>query len=84
MKKAADSNAELQELRKVAANKRCFDCSQAGTTYAIPEIGIFLCSICGGIHREFNHRVKGLSTCNFSEAEVTKLKSIGNEKAGLI
>ena len=84
MKKAPDTSLELQELRKISANKRCFDCNQAGTTYAAPEIGIFLCSICGGIHREFNHRVKGLSTCNFTEAEVNKLKLMGNEKAATI
>lgn len=81
MKKGVDTNAELQELRKVPANKKCFDCNQAGTTYAVIDLGVFLCSICGGIHREFNHRVKGLSTCNFSEAEVNKLKSLGNERA---
>lgn len=84
MKKAPDTSTELMELRKIQANKKCFDCNQAGTTYAVPELGIFLCSICGGIHREFNHRVKGLSTCNFSEAEVSKLKSIGNEKAAAV
>jgi Arf-GAP domain and FG repeat-containing protein 1 len=84
MKKAPDTSSDLQELRKVQANKKCFDCNQAGTTYAIPELGIFLCSICGGIHREFNHRVKGLSTCNFSEAEVSKLKAVGNERASSI
>lgn len=81
MKKGVDTNAELQELRRIPANKKCFDCNQAGTTYALPELGIFLCSICGGIHREFNHRVKGLSTCNFSEIEVNKLKNLGNERA---
>ncbi|OMJ84885.1 hypothetical protein SteCoe_13946 [Stentor coeruleus] len=84
MKKGVDTSGDIAELRKIPANKRCFDCNQAGTTYAVPELGIFLCSICGGIHREFNHRVKGLSTCNFSEAEVSKLKSMGNEKALLI
>lgn len=81
MKKGVDTSADIAELRKIPANKRCFDCNQAGTTYAVPELGIFLCSICGGIHREFNHRVKGLSTCNFSELEVSKLKTMGNEKA---
>ena len=84
MKKGLDTNAELQELRKIPANKKCFDCMQAGTTYAVPELGVFLCSICGGIHREFNHRVKGLSTCNFNEVEVMKLKSLGNEKGMLV
>jgi hypothetical protein len=83
MKKTVDTAAELQELRKIPANKKCFDCNQAGTTYAAPELGVFLCSICGGIHREFSHRVKGLSTCNFSEAEVNKLKAAGNEKAAM-
>ena len=84
MKKSIDTNAELQELRKIASNKKCFDCNQVGTTYAAPELGIFLCSICGGIHREFSHRIKGLSTCNFSEAEVNKLKTLGNERAALV
>ena len=84
MKKSSDTSTDLNEIRKIRGNKRCFDCNQAGTTYAVPELGIFLCSICGGIHREFNHRVKGLATCNFSEAEVSKLKSIGNEKAATV
>ncbi|CAG9314889.1 unnamed protein product [Blepharisma stoltei] len=81
MKKTPDPASILQDLRKVPSNKRCFDCQQAGTTYTIVDFGIFLCSICGGLHREFNHRVKGLSTCNFSAAEVEKLQQWGNEKA---
>ena len=84
MKKSSDTNTDLIELRKIRANKKCFDCKQACSTYAATELGIFLCSICGGIHREFNHRVKGLATCNFSEAEVSKLRSIGNEKAAAV
>lgn len=81
MKKASDPAVILQDLRKIPSNKRCFDCQQAGTTYTVVEFGIFLCSICGGLHREFNHRVKGLSTCNFTAQEVEKLQQLGNEKA---
>jgi len=79
MKKAKDPSEQLQDLRRSTANKRCFDCQQAASTYAVIDFGVFVCSICAGLHREFSHRVKGLSTCNFKEAEVEKLKTCGNE-----
>lgn len=79
MKKAKDPSEQLQDLRRLPANKRCFDCQQAASTYAVIDFGVFVCSICAGLHREFSHRVKGLSTCNFKEAEVDKLKTCGNE-----
>lgn len=81
MRKAADPGEQLQEVRKLAANKKCFDCGHSGTTYVISDIGIFVCSICAGIHREFSHRAKGLSMSNFTQAEVDKLISTGNDKA---
>jgi hypothetical protein len=81
MRKAADPGEQLQEVRKLAANKKCFDCGHSGTTYVISDFGIFVCSICAGIHREFSHRAKGLSMSNFTQAEVDKLISTGNEKA---
>jgi len=84
MKKSSDPSAELAELRKVSANKRCFDCQQAATTYAIPDLGVFICSVCGGLHREFGHRVKGLSTSNFTQTEVDNLKAGGNQKAATV
>ena len=79
--KPSDTIKQIEDLRKLQQNKKCFDCGHSGTTYAVVDIGVFVCSICAGIHREFSHRVKGISMSNFSVAEVDKLKSLGNEKA---
>ena len=79
MKKAVDITKEINEIRKVPANKKCFECGEIGTTYIVPDFGVFVCSICAGIHREFSHRVKGLSMSNFSLQELEVLKRQGNE-----
>jgi len=79
MKKTVDVSKEINDMRKVPANKKCFECGEIGTTYIVPDFGIFVCSVCAGIHREFNHRVKGLSMSNFSQAELDLLKTQGNE-----
>jgi hypothetical protein len=79
MKKTVDVSKEVNDMRKFPANKKCFECGEIGTTYIVPDFGVFVCSICAGIHREFNHRVKGLSMSNFSQAELDLLKTQGNE-----
>lgn len=43
------------------------------------NIGIFVCSRCAGLHRELNHKVKGLGLCTFSNDEVEFLSKWGNE-----
>jgi hypothetical protein len=52
-------------------------CSQ-GTMYVVMNFGVFVCSPCAGIHREINHKVKGISMSNFSEAELQNLTENGN------
>ena len=79
MKKGVDVSKEINDIRKLPANKKCFECGDNGTTYLVHEFGIFVCSGCAGIHREFNHRVKGLSMSNFSVAELELLRTQGNE-----
>lgn len=79
MKKAVDVSKEINDIRKITANKKCFECGDNGTTYIVHEFGIFVCSGCAGIHREFNHRVKGLSMSNFSLSELELLRTQGNE-----
>ncbi|KAG8189729.1 hypothetical protein JTE90_019677 [Oedothorax gibbosus] len=75
---------DMQTLRELAAlppNKFCFDCGQRGTTYVNVTIGAFVCSTCGGLLRGLNppHRVKSLTVCSFTEVEMDRLKSRGNE-----
>jgi hypothetical protein len=79
MKKAVDVSKEINDIRKLPANKKCFECGEIGTTYIVQDFGIFVCSGCAGIHREFNHRVKGLSMSNFALAELEVLRTQGNE-----
>ncbi|GIY16731.1 arf-GAP domain and FG repeat-containing protein 1 [Caerostris darwini] len=71
----------LRELASLPANKFCFDCGQRGTTYVNVTIGAFVCSACGGILRGLNppHRVKSLTVCSFTEVEMDRIKSRGNE-----
>lgn len=66
MSRANDTAKQIEDLRKIPTNKKCFDCGHSGTTYVIVNIGIFVCTVCAGVHREFSHRAKGLSMSNFN------------------
>jgi len=39
---------------------------------------VFVCSACAGIHREMNHKVKGISMCVFTDDELKLLTDNGN------
>lgn len=71
----------LRELAALPSNKFCFDCGQRGPTYVNVTIGAFVCSACGGLLRGLNppHRVKSLTVCSFTEVEMDRIKSRGNE-----
>jgi hypothetical protein len=43
------------------------------------DFGIFVCSACSGIHRELNHKVKGIGMSNFNDKEIEILTKNGNE-----
>ncbi len=43
------------------------------------DFGVFVCSSCSGIHRELNHKVKGIAMCNFNDKEIEILTKNGNE-----
>ena len=46
--------------------------------YCVMTFNVFVCSTCAGIHREMNHKVKGISMCVFNEAELKGLTDGGN------
>ena len=46
--------------------------------YCVMNFNVFVCSACAGIHREMNHKVKGISMCVFSEQELKELTENGN------
>jgi hypothetical protein len=43
------------------------------------NFGTFVCSRCSGIHRELNHKVKGIGVSNFTETELNTLNKFGND-----
>jgi late competence protein required for DNA uptake (superfamily II DNA/RNA helicase) len=74
------STNPMDALRLLQENKSCFDCSEKGTTYCVmAPHGVFVCSQCAGMHREMNHKVKGISMSVFSDADITFLRENGNK-----
>jgi ADP-ribosylation factor GTPase-activating protein 2/3 len=51
----------FKELRALPANKTCFDCGTHAPTYVNMTVNTFICQSCGGLLRELQHRVKGIS-----------------------
>ena len=46
--------------------------------YCVMNFFVFVCSSCAGIHRELNHKVKGISMSVFTEQELKDLGENGN------
>lgn len=83
MSKALEAKHDkiLKGLLRQPDNKRCINCETLGPQYAIADLQIFVCTICSGVHRQFSHRVKGLSTSTFKPEEIKALESGGNRIA---
>lgn len=80
-----DRNQEkVKKLSLLPENKECMDCLNKGTTYVVLDFLTFVCTNCSGIHRSFQHRVKGISMSSFKDDEVEKLKQGGNKVANSI
>ncbi|CAJ1448628.1 unnamed protein product [Effrenium voratum] len=54
---------------------------QVGPTYVCLSFGTFVCTTCGGLHREFSHKVKGISVSKWTLEEVEDIERGGNAKA---
>ncbi|KAI1718751.1 putative GTPase activating protein for arf domain-containing protein [Ditylenchus destructor] len=76
-KKLEEKNGKLvRELLLIPANKFCFECGQRGPTYANVTEGSFCCMHC----LNPPHRVKSISMSTFSDDDIQKMKSMGNEE----
>merc|ERR1719352_1780585 len=67
--------------RSAKANKRCADCTELGPTYICLDYQTFVCQTCSGIHREFGHKIKGITLSTWSQKEVESIEQGGNDKA---
>lgn len=43
------------------------------------NFGTFICSKCAGIHRDFNHKVKGTGVSIFTEKDIELVTNMGND-----
>ncbi|XP_011019713.1 PREDICTED: uncharacterized protein LOC105122345 isoform X2 [Populus euphratica] len=71
----------IRGLLKIPENSRCVNCNNLGPQYVCKTFFTFVCKNCSGIHREFTHRVKSISTAKFNAEEVSALQAGGNERA---
>ncbi|KAI4347145.1 hypothetical protein L6164_007987 [Bauhinia variegata] len=71
----------IRGLLKLPENRRCINCNSLGPQYVCTNFWTFVCTNCGGIHREFTHRVKSISMAKFTSQEVSALQEGGNKRA---
>eukprot|EP00929_Paragymnodinium_shiwhaense_P010079 TRINITY_DN114568_c0_g1_i1.p1 TRINITY_DN114568_c0_g1~~TRINITY_DN114568_c0_g1_i1.p1 ORF type:complete len:720 (-),score=133.37 TRINITY_DN114568_c0_g1_i1:191-2350(-) len=66
--------------RGTPANKKCANCRDPGPTYICLDFLTFVCQTCSGIHREFGHKIKGISLSEWNFGEVQRIEQGGNER----
>ncbi len=77
----SELNEKVNQMRSKTWNKSCFECGEKGTNYVIIDFGVFVCNSCSGVHRQLNHKAKGVGMCNFTEKDVETLEKWGNKNA---
>ena len=74
----------LREISHRAGNKQCMTCVGHGgraPQYVCVAFGTFVCTACAGVHRDFQFRVKSISSSKFSKEEVQLTNEVGNDAA---
>ena len=74
----------LREMSHRAGNKQCMTCVGHGgraPQYVCVAFGTFVCTACAGVHRDFQFRVKSISSSKFSKEEVQLANEVGNDAA---
>ena len=70
----------IRAVQKVGGNRECLDCTEKGPQSVVLNFSTFVCTVCSGIHREFNHRIKSISMSKFSAEEVADIEAKGNDR----
>ncbi|OHS93268.1 hypothetical protein TRFO_40424 [Tritrichomonas foetus] len=69
----------IRGLMNNPANKKCADCGEPVAANVDVTHGIFVCTSCSGIHREFGDRIKSVSMASFTQDEINLLQSQNND-----
>lgn len=78
---AAKNEKLLQQLARLQENKRCAICTAQGPQCTCHPPGIFVCTQCGGVIRQFpGFRIKSRTMATYSADEVNTVKDAGNKK----
>jgi hypothetical protein len=81
---SAKIKEQLLELAKQPANSLCADCGEKDPQWASANLGIFICIVCAGIHRNLGvhiSRVKSLMLDIWKPEELEVMRSTGNKKS---
>ena len=71
----------LQQL--LQENPDCADCKAKGPKWASPNLGVFLCIRCAGLHRKMGthiSKIKSVSLDTWKTPELEFMKEHGNRK----
>ncbi|KAL9656237.1 hypothetical protein ABK040_007852 [Willaertia magna] len=81
-KRKTEKNQEtIRKLSLIGDNKECMDCTLRSNPYVVLDFGIYVCTFCSGIHRNFGFKAKGISMTNFRDEDVEFMEKHGNRVA---
>jgi hypothetical protein len=69
----------LRGLMRDPVNKKCADCGEQCAINVDTTHGIFVCTNCSGIHREFGNRIKSVSMAVFIQEDIKLLQQQTND-----
>eukprot|EP00281_Chroomonas_sp_CCMP1168_P033933 CAMPEP_0206256802 /NCGR_PEP_ID=MMETSP0047_2-20121206/24984_1 /ASSEMBLY_ACC=CAM_ASM_000192 /TAXON_ID=195065 /ORGANISM="Chroomonas mesostigmatica_cf, Strain CCMP1168" /LENGTH=175 /DNA_ID=CAMNT_0053683311 /DNA_START=94 /DNA_END=617 /DNA_ORIENTATION=- len=70
----------LRQFARTSGGKVCADCTEKGPGQICLDFNTFVCMTCSGIHREFQHKCKGISMSKWTPTEVRNIEAGGNDK----
>jgi Arf-GAP domain and FG repeat-containing protein 1 len=64
----------LTEFKRIHG-KTCANCNAMGPTQVCVDFHTYVCMTCSGIHRELQHKVKGISMSKWNDEEVLEKRT---------